>query len=219
VFAFLALLVKFKIFREVDIGFMHVGHTHCDVDATFSLFSRKLHEEDAFTMDELFRVVTDSQQAEQDRPKVICSHMREMAAWRGVVKPFLRKEMGGHTVPHLFRFFMAGDTPAMIYKDFCDDSQWLPEDGPSFLFAREGNEPPNGPPLNLVQPKACVPSCTGDLLRGWEGVDAYVRMVENPTSLGRTGLIVALRRKSDCRRQLGIGDRRSRISLLSVRVK
>jgi len=64
VFVFLALLVKYNIFTEVEIGFMLVGHTHCDVDATFSIFSRKLNQEDAFTMEELFSVVVDSHNAE-----------------------------------------------------------------------------------------------------------------------------------------------------------
>ena len=45
VFCFWSLLVAKKIFREVYVNFMIVGHTHDDIDALFGRWSMKLKKE------------------------------------------------------------------------------------------------------------------------------------------------------------------------------
>ena len=44
VIGFLALLVKLKVFDEVNLGFLMKGHTHEDIDQLFSCISRYLHK-------------------------------------------------------------------------------------------------------------------------------------------------------------------------------
>ena len=46
-------LVKLGFFRKVKISFLPVGHTHCDVDASFSRFSVRLNTHNAETVDAL----------------------------------------------------------------------------------------------------------------------------------------------------------------------
>jgi len=53
VFSFLASLVKKNIFKRVVVSFLPVGHTHCDIDALFGCFSRKLKKCETLTLDEL----------------------------------------------------------------------------------------------------------------------------------------------------------------------
>ena len=45
VFCFWSLLVANKIFREVYVNFMIVGHTHGDIDALFGRWSMALKKE------------------------------------------------------------------------------------------------------------------------------------------------------------------------------
>ena len=52
-FAFLAMLVERGIFKEIEVNFLPVGHTHEDIDAVFSLISQALKKCAARTMPEL----------------------------------------------------------------------------------------------------------------------------------------------------------------------
>ena len=49
VFAYLSYLVQKGIFREIDVNFLPVGHTHEDIDQLFSVINRRLRGHDAFT--------------------------------------------------------------------------------------------------------------------------------------------------------------------------
>ena len=42
VMAYLSLLTARKVFKEIQVGFLMVGHTHEDIDAYFSYLSKKL---------------------------------------------------------------------------------------------------------------------------------------------------------------------------------
>ncbi|XP_053381351.1 uncharacterized protein LOC123565970 [Mercenaria mercenaria] len=57
VLAFCELLVAEKIFNEVHLSFLYVGHTHEDVDAAFSKISEKLRTTDAETLDDLIALL------------------------------------------------------------------------------------------------------------------------------------------------------------------
>jgi hypothetical protein len=41
-FGFLAMLVERGIFKEIEVNFLPVGHTHEDIDTVFSLISQAL---------------------------------------------------------------------------------------------------------------------------------------------------------------------------------
>ena len=50
VFGYLGLLVQRKVFKEVILSFLPVGHTHEDIDQMFSKFSAYLKGHDAITI-------------------------------------------------------------------------------------------------------------------------------------------------------------------------
>jgi hypothetical protein len=49
VFGYLSYLVQSGVFREVDVNFLPVGHTHEDIDQFFSVLTRRLRFHDAYT--------------------------------------------------------------------------------------------------------------------------------------------------------------------------
>lgn len=48
--AYLSMLVEKEIFKKIKVGFLLVGHTHDHIDQMFSVFSKRLSREDAFTL-------------------------------------------------------------------------------------------------------------------------------------------------------------------------
>jgi len=57
VIKYLAFLVHHNVFDEVRILFLLVGHTHSIIDQRFSVISRALREQDAYTLDQLGALV------------------------------------------------------------------------------------------------------------------------------------------------------------------
>lgn len=54
---FFELLVALGVFLEVEASFLPVGHTHTDIDQSFSVVSRLLDRSDAATMEELLSAI------------------------------------------------------------------------------------------------------------------------------------------------------------------
>ena len=52
---FCALLLKERLFQEVEVYFLPVGHTHCDIDATFSKVASRIRGKGAYSMPDLHR--------------------------------------------------------------------------------------------------------------------------------------------------------------------
>jgi hypothetical protein len=171
VLALAACLVKFGFFKEVEFGFMLQGHTHTDVDAIFSHFSRKLRMHDAYTMPDLFNIVVGSQ---QQRPS--CTFMDEIADWRKVIKPFLVKSMTGHTIPHAFRFYMDDDNPVFQWKEYCNSPEWS---SPVYCFQRDANNKYAGPQWPFEPPTVSPAMDNNDFVTGIEGVKMFVAWLES----------------------------------------
>jgi hypothetical protein len=43
-FCYASLLVELGYFKEVNINFLVVGHTHCSLDQNFSVLSKRIHD-------------------------------------------------------------------------------------------------------------------------------------------------------------------------------
>jgi hypothetical protein len=179
VFAFLSLLVKFEIFKEVEMGFMIVGHTHTDVDAMFSVISRRLKERNAYTIDHLHALVRSSH---KDPPLPECSVIDEVADFRAAVLPYLvsgQDRIVGHIHPHLFRFYMVNDNPVMQYKEFCNDVSWKPDDEPIHWFIRDAGGQYAGPmSIEEFVVKPVAPQALKDLDSGKKGVRKFLEVME-----------------------------------------
>ncbi|GBG80184.1 hypothetical protein CBR_g30550 [Chara braunii] len=170
IFAFLALLVKFRIFKEILMGFMIVGHTHTDIDAKFSLFARKLNGSDVYTMEELFAVLQQSCEEQ-----VECTQLMEMVDWKTTISPYLDNLISGHATPHLFCFYMEDDNPAMLYKAHCTDKNWGPEKGPVYWFKRSADKKWAGPEWGFEPRRESPDPASGDFTNGKAGLRVLVK--------------------------------------------
>ena len=54
-FAYAHMLVDMGLFQEVEINFLPVGHTHCDIDQLFSRFSVHLYGSNCWNFEDLLR--------------------------------------------------------------------------------------------------------------------------------------------------------------------
>jgi hypothetical protein len=55
VFGYIQSLVDMGLFREVEVNFLPVGHTHCDIDQLFSRVSVHLYVNNCFSFNDLLR--------------------------------------------------------------------------------------------------------------------------------------------------------------------
>ncbi|GBG80907.1 hypothetical protein CBR_g31463 [Chara braunii] len=139
------------IFEDVEVGFMLVGHTHTDIDATFSVFSKKLKDNDAYTMKQLFSLIESSHKIP---PK--CIELDHIADWHRVVDRYVDRTIVGVSKPHLFKFFMRDGSPVIVYKKYCTNAEWTPEGRPVHWFPVVDGQyaGPSSPPQPCVIPRA-----------------------------------------------------------------
>ncbi len=52
---FLFLLTAKEVFKEVQLGFLVIGHTHEDIDRSFGYLSKKLREQNNYVMVDLMK--------------------------------------------------------------------------------------------------------------------------------------------------------------------
>ena len=60
VVAFCSLLTARRVFKEVIVGFLIVGHTHKDIDAHFSYLSKLLKMKNTYVLADLMKAFMDS---------------------------------------------------------------------------------------------------------------------------------------------------------------
>jgi hypothetical protein len=60
-FGFLSLLTARKVFEEIQLGFLLVGHTHGDIDGYFNYVSDVLQKSNTFNLVDLIKHFMDSQ--------------------------------------------------------------------------------------------------------------------------------------------------------------
>ena len=128
VFAFCSMLVYKRIFREVYINFLIVGHTHEDIDALFGQWSMRLKTRDYPTLPLLMKSFMDC-----ETEPVIPHLIEEVPDFKSFVEGYLGRGgqfLEGHSKVQQFRFHMdPSGWPLMEYKHMCTDKKWLPEDG------------------------------------------------------------------------------------------
>ena len=59
-FCYLECLVAWGVFQEIFVSFLPVGHTYADIDQAFSCTSRRLHSNDAATIEDLHKELRSS---------------------------------------------------------------------------------------------------------------------------------------------------------------
>ena len=128
VFAFCSMLVYKRIFREVYINFLIVGHTHEDIDALFGRWSTRLKTRDYPTLPLLMKSFMDC-----ETEPIIPHLIEEVPDFKSFVEGYLGRggqNLEGHSKVQQFKFHMdPSGWPVMEYKHMCTDKKWLPEDG------------------------------------------------------------------------------------------
>ena len=128
VFCFWSLLVANKIFREVYVNFMIVGHTHDDIDALFGRWSMALKKESFPTIPLLMKSFMDVE-AVLTIPHLI----EEVPDFKKFIEDGIavgENALLGHTKAQQFKFYVdASGCPVMKYKLLCTDDDWLPREG------------------------------------------------------------------------------------------
>ena len=128
VFCFWSLLVANKIFREVYVNFMIVGHTHDDIDALFGRWSMALKKESSPTIPLLMKSFMDIETV-----PTIPHLIEEVPNFKKFIENGIadgENTLFGHTKAQQFKFYVdAMDCPVMKYKLLCTDDDWLLRDG------------------------------------------------------------------------------------------
>ncbi|KAG0567459.1 hypothetical protein KC19_7G136300 [Ceratodon purpureus] len=132
--AFCSLLTARRIFKEVTVGFLIVGHTHEDIDAHFSHLSKLIKRKNTYCLANLMKAFMDSQKTVVFIPEVV----QEVADFKSYVADFHHdggNAIEGHSEMHLFKFYVVEDGedagwPVMRYKKRATDPSWLPPGKP-----------------------------------------------------------------------------------------
>ena len=184
VYAFWSLLVAKRIYREVYVNFMIVGHTHDDIDALFGRWSMLLKKENFPTIPALMKSFMDVESI-----PTIPHLIEEVPDFKSFIDgAILDKDeaLVGHTKPQQIKLYMdAARCPRMKYKSFCIDVEWLGEEGAGIKIWKEDAEGrslwPRGEPLP-------VPECR---MRGVEdiekGIAGYVKYWRDLCNVDVTG--------------------------------
>ena len=115
VFCFWSLLVAKKIFRDVYVNFMIVGHTHDDIDALFGRWSMALKKESFPTIPLLMKSFMDVESI-----PTIPHLIEKVADFEGFIGGKLNDGndiLVGHTKPQQVKFYLdSSGCPVMMYK-------------------------------------------------------------------------------------------------------
>ena len=105
VMAFCSLLTARRIFKEVTVWFLIVGHTHKDIDAHFSYLSKLLKMKNTYVLTDLMKAFMDSQKTTTFIPKLV----QEVADFKKFLHGYQHdgtNKLIGLGEMHLFKFYV-----------------------------------------------------------------------------------------------------------------
>jgi hypothetical protein len=150
VMAFMEYLVNCKVFDKIEVAFLLVGHTHEDIDQRFSVLSRHLDVHDALTPSEWRTCVHDAYiERKNVRPNEpqegtpVIKSIFSMHAFSVTLKPWIDVKYAGHSVPHLFQFYMCPTLGICVqrYKHYSTSAGWFPHGRTGELGADQAPAP------------------------------------------------------------------------------
>ena len=154
-FCFWSLLVANKIFREVYVNFMIVGHTHDDIDALFGRWSMALKKESFPTILLLMKSFMDIETI-----PTILHLIEEVPNFKKFIENGIANKENTlfvHTKVQQFKFYVdVMGCLVMKYKLLYTDDGWLPRDGGIKLWKKDSQGQalwPHGYP-KAVQPSS-----------------------------------------------------------------
>ena len=115
IMAFCSLLTAKKVFKEVTVGFLIVGHTHEDIDAHFSYLSKLLKMKNTYILADLMKAFMDSQKTTAFIPELVQEVADFKKFFHGYQHDGANKLIGLGEM-HLFKFYV---------EEKGDDMGWL----------------------------------------------------------------------------------------------
>ena len=115
VMAFCSLLTTKRVFKEVTVGFLIVGHTYEDIDAHFSYLSKLLKMKNTYVFTDLMKAFMDSQKTTAFIPELV----QEVADFKKFLHGYQHdgtNKLIGLGEMHLFKFYV---------EEKGDDMGWL----------------------------------------------------------------------------------------------
>ena len=172
---FWSLLVAKKIFCEVYVNFMIVGHTHDDIDALFGRWSMALKKESFSTIPLLMKSFMDVESI-----PTIPHLIEEVADFKGFIGSKLNDDndiLVGHTKPQQVKFYLdSSGCLVMMYKMLCTNADWLGENGRGIKLWKEDAEGrslwPRGSPLPIPQ------NAMNDVQNIVKGISGFIKYWE-----------------------------------------
>ena len=129
VFSFLAALVQLKIFEEVTMEFLLVGHTGNQCDQLFSILTEEFKSE-IRTVEELMMKIRNSPIS----PKPIVHHLLFIHDWKDFVIPNLtEKGLKNHSHYNSFQFKAEKGLVNLRAKKYPHYAEWYPHEGIQLL--------------------------------------------------------------------------------------
>jgi hypothetical protein len=141
-FCYSSLLIETGFADEVNLNFLVVGHTHCNLDQEFSFHSKKIDASgwicSPLAMQELYLNAHKEhvEQAEakdgQARPKrqTISIQLQYLYDWKSFFAPVINKNIKYFQVPHRFKLHLVNGRAICQYMLFTDETLqkdfWLP---------------------------------------------------------------------------------------------
>ena len=142
-FCYASLLVETGMVDEVNLSFLVVGHTHCNLDQEFSVHSKKITSSawigsplamqelylNAHKESELLNVSSDDPDPEPVRRKTLSFQLQYLYDWKSFFKSIVNKTIKYYQVPHRFRIKLIRNVAVCQYMLFTDETykeQWLP---------------------------------------------------------------------------------------------
>jgi hypothetical protein len=179
--AFWSMLTAKRIFTEVHVSYLLVGHTHDDIDASFERWSIDLREHDYPTIPLLMKFYMD-----MEKVPVIPYMIEELPDWRAFVSEHIHNgndKLIGHTKAQQFKFYVRDDGwHVMQYKVLSTYEEWLPKDGILMWKSNIKGDPclPSGDPFP-AQPRGIVK--LEDVLVGLQGfIDYWQSICDHDTT-------------------------------------
>jgi hypothetical protein len=136
-FGFLSDLVSRKVFSEVYVGFLMVGHTHEDIDQLFSVIAAWLRKHETICpdppslRDAIIAAFANSPKLKFQIPHVFFLHALELFDYDKFYDGFMNKTLCYYSKPHQFRFKTFDGVTLCHYKMWAVDAQYLPIDNSS----------------------------------------------------------------------------------------
>jgi hypothetical protein len=126
-FAYLQGLVDCGVFKEINVFFFQVGHTHCDIDQLFSRIANFLKGKHCFSFDQLCEMIKLALGGLGNFVKY-AGKLNGFVNWRDAIKPLMvpSNQTAGITAFHVFRIRRTanGGHEFMCRRSLSDPAPW-----------------------------------------------------------------------------------------------